>query len=227
MPEAAPAPAPAPGRQDRHRLPLRERKKLRTRQALIETALDLFTERGFDGATLDELCERVEVSKRTFFRYFTSKEDVAMAPTQDMWTALLEDLESVEPEGRTLLAVLQDVLLGALARMPDDGWARRVRLSHRLAERSPSMDAHGLHFCDRTGRAALDVLHRRFDLGGAADPRPRLALDLVIASFHWALHTWIARPGSPGRARLADDLRDAFAAVPGSLTLKPGPTTAR
>ncbi|MFG3258082.1 TetR/AcrR family transcriptional regulator [Streptomyces sp. NPDC048172] len=215
--------------QDRDRLPLRERKKLRTRQALIDTALDLFTERGFDGATLDELCERVEVSKRTFFRYFTSKEDVAMAPTQDMWTALLEDLESVAPGDRTLLETLQDVLLDAIGRMPDDGddgWARRVRLSRRLAERSPSMDAHGLHFCDRTGQAAIDALRRRFDLGDTSDPRPRLALDLVTSSFHWALHTWIARPGTPGRARLADDLRDVFAAVPGSLTLKPGPASA-
>ncbi|WP_346742716.1 TetR/AcrR family transcriptional regulator [Spongiactinospora sp. TRM90649] len=44
-------------------LTLRKRKKRRTRQALVETALALSTERGFDGVTLDELCEAVDVSK--------------------------------------------------------------------------------------------------------------------------------------------------------------------
>ncbi|GHC60184.1 TetR/AcrR family transcriptional regulator [Streptomyces cinnamoneus] len=211
---------------DAERLPLRERKKLRTRQALIDTALERFTEHGFDGTTLDELCDAVDVSKRTFFRNFTSKEDVAMAPTQDFWTAFVDGLETRAPDSPTLLEMLQDTLLETLERMPADGWARRVLLSRRLAEKTPSMDAHGLHFCDRTTRAALAVLHRRFDLGGAADLRARLALDVLIAAFHRALDIWTARPGTPTRAALAADLRTAFAAVPGSLTLTVTPRKA-
>ncbi|MEU3369958.1 TetR family transcriptional regulator [Streptomyces sp. NPDC006660] len=201
------------------RLPLRERKKLRTRQALIDTALEMFTERGFDGTTLDDLCDAVDVSKRTFFRTFTSKEDVASAPTQDLWAAFLDELETCEPHGRTLLETLQDALLTALGRMTADGWTRRVLLSRRLAEKAPSMDAHSRHFCDRTSRAALTVLHRRLDLDGSGDLRPRLALDVLIAAFHCALDTWRSRPSTPTRTRLAADLREAFAAVPGSLTL--------
>ncbi|MFJ2738779.1 TetR/AcrR family transcriptional regulator [Streptomyces sp. NPDC087440] len=201
-------------------LPLRERKKLRTRQALIDTALEMFTERGFDGTTLDELCDAVEVSKRTFFRTFTSKEDVASAPTQDLWTAFLDELETCEPDGRTVLVMLQDALLAALDRMTADGWARRTLLSRRLAAHTPSMDAHGLHFCDRTSRAALAVLHRRFELGGAGEEvRPRLALDLLVAAFRAALDAWIARPVAHTRQGLAADVRSVFAAVPGSLTL--------
>ncbi|MER6174998.1 TetR family transcriptional regulator [Streptosporangium sp. NPDC001681] len=204
------------------RLPLRERKKLRTRQALIDTALELFTERGFDGTTLDELCAAVEISKRTFFRTFSSKEDVAMAPVHDLWTAFLDDLESREPGGRPVLEMLQDALLAALDRMTAEGWENRVRLSRRLAEKAPSMDAHGLHFCDRTSRAALAILHRRFNLADPYDLRPRLALDMLVAAFHCALETWISRPGAPTRAELAAHTRDAFAAIPGSLTLTLG-----
>ncbi|MFF3013806.1 TetR/AcrR family transcriptional regulator [Streptomyces sp. NPDC057939] len=208
------------------RLPLRERKKLRTRQTLIDTALEMFTERGFDGTTLDELCDAVDVSKRTFFRTFTSKEDVASAPTQDLWAAFLDELETCEPAGHTLLGMLQDALLAALDRMTADGWAQRVLLSRQLAEKAPSIGAHGLHFCDRTGRAALTVLHRRLDLDGPGDLRPRLALDVLIAAFHCALDTWTSRPGTPTRTGLAANLREAFAAVPGSLTLTAEPRRA-
>ncbi|KUJ69352.1 TetR family transcriptional regulator [Streptomyces albus subsp. albus] len=200
-------------------MPLRARKKLRTRQALIDTALRLFTEQGFDGTTLDELCDRVEVSKRTFFRTFTSKEDVAMAPTQDLWAAFLDDLETRDPAGGTLLEMLRDALLAAIRAMTDEGWAERVLLSRRLAAVTPSMDAHGLHFCDRIMRTALATLRRRLDLADPADLRPRFALDFLLAAFHQALEGWIGQPGTPTRDQLADRVRTSIAALPGALTL--------
>ncbi|MEU1144861.1 TetR family transcriptional regulator [Streptomyces sp. NPDC005863] len=206
-------------RTDAERLPLRERKKLRTRQALVDTALDLFTEHGFDGVTLDALCEAVEISKRTFFRTFTSKEDVAMAPTQDLWGAFLEELGTAEPAaGQPLFDVLRDALLAALDRMPEEGWTDRVLLSRRLAARTPSMDAHGLAFCDRTSRAAHDLAARRFSLPAPPDLRPRLAIDVLVAAFHRALETWTDSP-SPTRNELTAALRAACRAAPQSLTL--------
>ncbi|MBT2230110.1 TetR/AcrR family transcriptional regulator [Nonomuraea sp. NEAU-A123] len=200
-------------------LPLRERKKLRTRQALIDTALEQFTERGFDGTTLDELCTAVEVSKRTFFRYFDSKEDVAMAPTQDLWAAFLDDLQTRQPTGGTLLVLLRDTLFTALDRMPAEGWAERVLLSRRLAARTPSMNAHGLQFCDRTTRTAITILRERFGPADPHDLRLRLALDMMISAFHCALEEWTFQPGPASRDDLSARLRDAFAAIPGSVTM--------
>ncbi|MCA2184300.1 TetR/AcrR family transcriptional regulator [Nonomuraea cavernae] len=201
------------------RLPLRERKKLRTREALIDTALEHFTDRGFDGTTLDDLCAAVEVSKRTFFRYFDSKEDVAMAPTQDLWAAFLDDLQTRRPTGGPLLTLLQDTLLAALDRMPAEGWAERVLLTRRLAARTPSMNAHGLQFCDRTTRGAITILRERFGLTDPHDLRPRLALDMMVAAFHCALEEWAFQPGPVSRDDLTARLRDAFAAIPGSVTM--------
>jgi AcrR family transcriptional regulator len=205
---------------------LRERKKLRTRQALVDTALRRFTDPGFDATTLDDLCSEVEVSKRTFFRYFTSKEDVAMAPAQDLWGAFLVELETGTPVGGTLLEVLEHTLLGALAAMPEEGWVERLETSCRLSEATPSMRAHGLQFCDRTTRAVITILRERFGFA-EHDLRVRLAVDVLVAAFHCALEEWTSRPGPASRDELAACLRAACAAVPGSVTLEVGAAPAR
>ncbi|MEU3572430.1 TetR/AcrR family transcriptional regulator [Kitasatospora sp. NPDC036755] len=215
------APAPETPKAPAGTLPLRERKKLRTRQALIDTALELFGEHGFDGVTLDRLCEAVEVSKRTFFRAFTSKEDVAMAPTQDLWATFLDVLESRPPDGGRLLAVLEETLIGAIDRMPAENWAERALASRRLAARTPSMDAHGLAFCERATREAVATIDRRFALGGTpggAALRARLAMDMLVAAFHQAMDGWVAQPSGHTRADLARRLRAACAELPGALT---------
>ncbi|WP_405796078.1 TetR/AcrR family transcriptional regulator [Streptomyces sp. NBC_01506] len=204
---------------------LRERKKRRTRQLLVDTSLELFTQRGFDKVTLDELCDSVEISKRTFFRYFTSKEDVAMAPTQDLWLTFLDVLETADlgPADRPVLALIQDTLLTALDRTTTDEWSHRVLLSRNLTGRTPSMDAHGLGFCDRTTRAALATLYRRLDIPDPADPRPRLATDMVVAAFHCALATWASAAGTAADTvshaePLSAHTRRAFTALAGAAT---------
>jgi AcrR family transcriptional regulator len=197
---------------------LRERKKLRTRQALVDTALRRFTEQGFDATTLDELCAEVEVSKRTFFRYFTSKEDVAMAPFHDMWEAFLAALEADERTGGTLLELLEDAMLAAVAAMPADGWTERLDLSRHLVAVTPSMNAHGLQFCHRTTRTVIDLLRERYGFA-EHDLRPRLAVDVAVAAQHCGLEEWTFRPGPAGRDELVCRLREAFAAVPGIVAL--------
>ncbi|MEV0245770.1 TetR/AcrR family transcriptional regulator [Nocardia sp. NPDC050712] len=201
-------------------LPLRERKKQRTRQALIDTAGELFAERGVDSTTLDDLCAAVEISKRTFFRNFPSKEAVAMAPLHDLWAAFLAHLDHATPATGTLLDLLQDTLVAAVRETAVDGWPRRATRSHGLARTTPALAAHNLQFCDQTTRSALDLLHR--DLRLTDDLHARLALDILVAAFHCALDTWSART-TFGTPELIAELRAAFAAVPGALTMRVEP----
>ena len=52
---------------------LRYRKKLKARLSVERAALELVIERGYDGVTVEDICARAEISKKTFFNYFPSK----------------------------------------------------------------------------------------------------------------------------------------------------------
>jgi AcrR family transcriptional regulator len=78
----------------------RERKKLETRQSLRESALVLFHEKGFDGTTVEEITERADVAKGTFFNYFSSKEVLLRDLVAWQFAKLCEalDVEKGAPE---------------------------------------------------------------------------------------------------------------------------------
>lgn len=74
---------------------LRERKKLKARLGIERAALELVLERGYDGTTVEDICERAEVSKKTFFNYFPSKAAVVTGrmddfPEADQLVAMME-----------------------------------------------------------------------------------------------------------------------------------------
>lgn len=204
-------------------LPLRERKKLRTRETLADAALDLFTERGFDGTTLDELVDAAEVSKRTFFRNFTSKEDAAFAPGSELWTAVLHSVAE-RPLAGPVLMVLRDALTDTVRSLDNraDGhrepWSGRFVRMMRLNRTTPALRAHGLGYCADISGQLVAILARRLGLPGQ-DLRLRMLVDVAVTTWHLAAHDW-QEAGQPATAStLARQLETAFAALPGCLEL--------
>jgi len=88
---------------------LRERKKRQTRDTIARVALELFAERGYDETTLAEIADAADVSPRTIFAYFDSKEEILFcdAPAQ---LDELKDALAHRPEGSTTIDTLRDLL---------------------------------------------------------------------------------------------------------------------
>lgn len=107
----------------------RERRRLRTAHALQAAALDLFERKGFDATSTEEIAAAADVSPRTFFRYFPTKESVAFF---DEYGEVVEevladaDLDTSSPQ-----AFVRDGILRVFAAIPpsdEDVLARRVRV---------------------------------------------------------------------------------------------------
>ena len=106
---------------------LRERKKRETRQRIAETGLRLFLAHGFEGTTLDMVAEAAGISRRAFFSYFKSKDDILMYWQGAGWARIRADLLGISPDVPPLDAV-RDVVARHMSAYSRDEMAALDRL---------------------------------------------------------------------------------------------------
>ncbi|WP_158581610.1 TetR family transcriptional regulator [Actinomadura spongiicola] len=162
---------------------LRERKKQRTRLALVDAALELFVEQGYEETTIDEIVAAVEVSQRTFFRYFATKEDVVMGFLGDHDRILREALAARPPGERPFTALYESlrVVLRTIAKgdPTDSARFRRVR---QVIEATPSlMAAQMARYAAATETLAAEIA-RREGVDPVADLRPKIVVAFFMAA---------------------------------------------
>ncbi|WP_449334229.1 TetR/AcrR family transcriptional regulator [Streptomyces kebangsaanensis] len=156
---AARTTTPADRPAERPPMGLRERKKLKTRQAIRSATYTLVEEQGYDATTIEQIADRAEVSPSTVFRYFPTKEDIVLTDEYD--EILLEELRA-RPADEPWMDSLRHVMHKALALgMTEEPEVSRLRA--RLGVEVPavrarmveSMSAAGLLIrqavADRTG----------------------------------------------------------------------------
>ncbi len=158
---------------------LRERKKQRTRDALIDAALDLFLSQGYEATTIDQIAAEVEVSPRTFFRYFASKEDVALSLTADEQEMFLAELVARPLSEPPFAALSQSMraMLGILREI-DGAEAGRIMKAQRLVHSTPSLLAGAMRLIRENERRLVAEVARR--MGTAPDD---LQSQLVVSVF--------------------------------------------
>ncbi|MFD9908268.1 TetR/AcrR family transcriptional regulator [Streptomyces sp. NPDC059063] len=160
---------------------LRERKKQRTRDALLRAALELFTTKGFEETTVDEIVEAVDVSQRTFFRHFANKQETAFAVPEMLETRFLEALRE-RPAGEPPFAALRGAALDswdAMGEAIEEVVPVELHMrAYQMIESTPSLLAAHLHRSTEMEERIADILAAREGLD-PADPRPRV----LIAAF--------------------------------------------
>lgn len=98
---------------------LRERKRRETSQRIIDVGMCLFIERGFDATTLDDIAFAAGISRRTFFYYFKSKDDILLSMQSGMGDILVATLRDAQKTQRPL-DVIRDAIVKVCATIPAD-----------------------------------------------------------------------------------------------------------
>src|SRR4029453_19144819 len=158
---------------------LRERKKQKTREAIVEAAFELFAERGFDGTTIVDIAEAAEIAPRTFFSYFPSKDDVVFHDFEQKQALFASWLHDREP-GTNAIDALRAGIASSIAEA-DPGHLREERLRKQLISDNESLAAHSHHLRGRFAELLAEAVAA--DLGDApGDLRPRLVSAATTAT---------------------------------------------
>jgi AcrR family transcriptional regulator len=135
---------------------LRARKRQQTRDRLTRAAMALFLERGFEATTLDDIATAADISRRSFFHYFASKEDVVFAWQEEITTALITAV-AARPAGESMLAAAENAI-SAMARQLEPGEAIAMA---RLKRDNPALQARDQVKYEKLERALADALGKR------------------------------------------------------------------
>ncbi|MEV4000693.1 TetR family transcriptional regulator [Actinomadura sp. NPDC049753] len=178
---------------------LRERTRRAVRAELAELALGLFIERGYERTTVEDIAAAAGLSKRSFFRYFPTKEDVLFGDVDDLAERVADDIRSRPCDGDAwacLHAVLRD-------------WEPRIHAAQR--------DLTGMRLIETTP-ALRARLHQKRDelrdrISAALRERPGAPLDTFTAdlltaaagaALDAAAREWVRSDGTADRAALID-----------------------
>jgi AcrR family transcriptional regulator len=135
---------------------LRERKRRQTRERLTRVAMALFLERGFEATTLDDIASAADISRRSFFHYFASKEDVVFAWQEESTAALIAAV-AARPANESMLAAAENAI-SAMVRQLEP---REAMAMAQLKRDNPALQARDQVKYEKLERALAEALGKR------------------------------------------------------------------
>lgn len=194
---------------------LAQRKRQLVSDELTEAALNLLAQKGFDAVTVDEIAASAGMSKRTFFRYFASKEDVVVQFLAKMGVGMRAELAGRPAEECPSMALRHTVWASIDACAGDADRALRVV---QLILGTPALLARFLERQAQWRDELAAELADRLGLDSAAGLYPRLAAGMALTAFDVVLQLWSGSDGAEDPAALTDN---AFAAIAPALDVIP------
>ncbi|GAA4833570.1 TetR family transcriptional regulator [Saccharopolyspora rosea] len=184
----------------------------RVRSALALAAMDLFAEQGFEATTVDQIADAAGVGRRTFFRYFRSKEDVVFPGHDERLAEVVELLESADRREDPLrvLSGTAEVVLDMYLAEPEVSLKR-----FELTRQVPALRDKEIASIDRYQRVFARYLRERYAGEPAGDLRAAVAAAAVVAAHNHVLRQWLK---SGGTADARAMLREALGLVRSALS---------
>ncbi|MET0913972.1 MAG: TetR family transcriptional regulator [Acidimicrobiales bacterium] len=195
---------------------LRERKKAQTRRALTAAAIRLSIERGSpDRVTVEEISEAADVSPRTFFNYFSSKEDAVLGVDPERRTELRAELE-LRPAEEAPVEALRAALLSTAEGIDENAelWAQRLQ----LVREHPTLSAGYVASFADFERGMVEAMAARLGLDPDADLYPAIVVATALTIMRVTVKHWQATDAD---TPLADLLDVAFDQLADGLALPP------
>ncbi len=188
---------------------LRERKKVALRQSMHLAALHLVAERGLESVSVDDIVDRAEVSQRTFFNYFASKED-AILGVDPSSSGSLAVAFAARPSHESALLALRTVLRERAAQMAEDTDLWRLRM--QVVDAHPLLAARLGSAFGETERVLAEAIGERTGTRPDVDVYPTLLAAVQSAVMRTSLHRWLAAGFRTSLPELVDQAWDVLAA---------------
>ena len=157
---------------------LRESKKVWVRQEIADKAMQLFVTRGFDHVTVAEVAAAADVSEKTVFNYFPTKEDLFFDEVPARQAAAVDAIRQRRP-GESIVAALRRLQAGECPRLCSPGFAAFAR----IIEQSPALQAKELAVMASFGDVLAAAIQSEL---GAHEVDAKIAAN-VLVSVHWQL----------------------------------------
>lgn len=189
---------------------LRERKKRATRRALQRAALRLVAEHGLDDVTVEQIAAEADVSARTFFNYFGTKEDALSAIDAE---AVDENCAALaaRPADEPPLVSLRAVFVARAEEVAADTEFWRYRAA--VAKAYPDVFARVLSASIASDYKVAAVLAERMGVDRHIDPRPGLLVGAASVARRTAMHVWLANGQDRPLVEVLEECFDRIAAL--------------
>jgi AcrR family transcriptional regulator len=191
---------------------LRQRKKAQTRRALTAAAIRLSIEKGPERVTVEEISDEADVSPRTFFNYFSSKEDAILGVDPERRTELRVALE-LRPADESPVEAVRAALLTTVEGIDENAelWAQRLQLVRDHPDLFPGYVASFADF----ERGLVEAMAARLSMDPDADLYPTVVVAAALTVMRVTVKHWQA---SGHDDSLSDLLDTAFAQLTNGLT---------
>ncbi len=181
---------------------LRQMKKERTRGDIVRVANALFANRGFDGVTVEEIAAEAEVSHRTFYRYFATKEELVLGPLQPKLDEFVERFHQ-RPHTESVIASVRGAIMDLASDYQHDLDSDRRRAA--LIRSTPSLQQREHERHTAFENEIVLLIAGRLNVDPANDIRPALIAGCAMAAIRAAKGQWLSGKGKQPLRPLVED----------------------